>query len=491
MQITSKRPAGMRGFIIVMIGQVVSLLGTGMTNFAIGVWIYQETGEASAFTWAMVAFFAPSVLFSPIAGVIVDRANRRLVMIVSDLIAGFVTIAWVGLLVFADLQLWQIYIGNFIAGAANAFQFPAYSAAISVMLPKEQYGRAAGMQSLAQAASGILAPVFGGALLGVIGLSGIMAIDVVTFVFAVGALLIVFIPQPEAITKRGNFWQDLVYGFEYIFKRPSLLGLQLVFFSINFLAMFGIAVMVPMILARTNNNELLLGSVQSIGAFGGVAGGLLLSIWGGPKRKVHGVLLGMFAISVFGQMLMGVAQGLLIWAAASFFSQFILPILNGSNQAIWQAKVTPDVQGRVFSVRRLIAQITAPVAVAIAGPLADNFFEPAMNGGVLEPMFSRLVGTGPGSGMALMFILFGSIGAAVGLGGYLFPAVRNAEDILPDHEVVTKTAVLEQRVQALTEKRRQLKQAPGTGDTAAELQSISRELRQIGTEYQQIAWKKG
>ncbi len=493
METLTKQPTGMRGFVIVWIGQVVSMLGTGMTNFAMGVWIYQQTGAASAFTWAMVAFFAPSVIFSPIAGVIVDRSNRRRVMIVSDLIAGVVTIGWVILLMFGDLQLWQIYLGNVISGAANAFQFPAYSAAISLMLPKEQYGRAAGMLSLAQSASGILAPVFGGALLGVIGLSGIMTIDVITFLFAIGALLTVFIPQPTVTTQegKGSFWEELVYGFTYIFKRPSLLGLQLVFFWINFLAMFGIAVMVPMILARTNNNELLLGSVQSLGAVGGVAGGLLLSTWGGPKRKVHGVLLGMFGISILGQMLMGVGQGLLIWATASFFAQFILPILNGSNQAIWQAKVMPDVQGRVFSVRRLIAQITAPVAVALAGPLADKLFEPAMNGGSLEPMFSRLVGTGPGAGMALMFVISGGFGAVVALAGYLFPAVRNAEDILPDHEVVAKTAVLQNRVQELTEKRQQLKLSPNTPEARSELASISRELRQIGMEYQQIAWKKG
>jgi len=135
--------------------------------------------------------------------------------------------------------------------------------------------------------------------------------------------------------------------------------------------------------------------------------------------------------------------------------------------------------------------VAAPVAVAVAGPLADNFFEPGMNGGVLESSWSWLVGTGPGSGMGLMFILFGGFGALVGLAGYLFPAVRHAEDLLPDHEVLTKTAVFKQRVQALADKRQQLKQAPGTGEIAAELQSISHELRLIGTEYQKIAWKKG
>jgi len=484
---SSNQPGGMRGFIVVWLGQVVSMLGTGMTNFAIGVWIFEQTGEASAFTWALFFFFAPSVLFSPIAGALVDRSSRKKVMILSDLIAGVVTIAWVGLLAADGLQVWHIYLGNVLAGAANSFQFPAYSAAVTLMLPKEQYGRAAGMLSLAASASGILAPAFAGALLGPIGLGGIMTIDVVTFLFAIGALLVVFIPHPpptiEGEAGQGNILQESLYGFRYIFRRPSLLGLQLVFFSINFVAMFGIAVMVPMVLARTGGNELVLGSVQSLGAIGGVAGGLLLSAWGGPKRKVHGVLMGMIAISILGQALMGIGQTLFIWAAASFFGQFILPILNGSNQAIWQAKVAPDVQGRVFSVRRLIAQITAPVATAVAGPLADGVFEPAMQAsGALSGTFSWLVGTGPGAGMGLMFVVAGVVGAGVGLAGYAFPAIRNAEDILPDYELLQKTAELEKRVKTLTEKRKQIKAAEPTPNQTQALKEISKELREIGHE---------
>ncbi len=484
----SVQPSGMRGFVVVWLGQVVSMLGTGMTNFALSFWIFQQTGEATALTWAIFFFMAPSVLFSPVAGAIVDRANRKMVMIVSDLLAGIATIFLLSLLAADSLQIWHIYVANLLAGAANAFQFPAYSAAVTMMLPKAQYGRAAGMLSLAGSASGILAPAFAGALLAPVGLVGIMSIDVATFLFAILALFVVHIPQPEETpegrTGQGTLLQESGYGFRYIFERPSLLGLQMVFFFINFLAMFGFAVMVPMILARTGNDEIALASVQSVGAIGGVLGGLLLSTWGGPRRKVNGVLLGMIAVSIFSQALMGVGQTVFIWATASFMGQFIIPILNGSNQAIWQAKVAPDVQGRVFAVRRLIAQITAPVATALAGPLADNVFEPAMQpGGALAPLFGWLVGTGVGAGMALMFVVTGLIGVAVGLSGYLFPAIRNAEDILLDHEVVVQTAVLKKRLDELTEKRQVLRQAPGTVQNQQALKAIALEMRQIGTEF--------
>ena len=280
--------------------------------------------------------------------------------------------------------------------------------------------------------------------------------------------------------------QESAYGFRYIFERPSLLGLQMVFFFINFLAMFGFAVMVPMILARTGNNEITLASVQSLGAVGGVVGGLLLSTWGGPRRKVNGVLIGMIAVSIFSQTLMGVGQSVFIWATASFMGQFIIPILNGSNQAIWQSKVAPDVQGRVFAVRRLIAQITAPLATAMAGPLADNLFEPAMQpDGAWAPLFGWLVGTGTGAGMSLMFVITGLIGVAVGLGGYLFPAVRNAEDILPDHEVVVQTAVLQKRLNELTQQRQALRSAPNNPQNQQALKAIALEMRQIGLDYPQ------
>jgi DHA3 family macrolide efflux protein-like MFS transporter len=228
------QPTGMRGFVIVWLGQVVSMLGTGMTNFAISFWIFQQTGEATALTWALFFFMAPSVLFSPIAGAIVDRSNRKMVMIVSDLLAGVATIILLMLLAADSLQIWHIYLANLLAGAANAFQFPAYSAAVTMMLPKAQYGRAAGMLSLAGSASGILAPAFAGALLGPLGLVGIMGIDVATFLFAVFALFMVHIPQPEIApegrTGQGSLLQESAYGFRYIFERPSLLGLQMVFF---------------------------------------------------------------------------------------------------------------------------------------------------------------------------------------------------------------------------------------------------------------------
>jgi DHA3 family macrolide efflux protein-like MFS transporter len=365
-----RQPTGMTGFTVIWFGQLVSLLGSAMTTFAISIWAWQETGQATALALAGFFGFGPTILLSPFAGAIVDRYNRKLVMMLSDLAAGISTIALLILYTSGNLQIWQIYVANAFAGAFAAFQFPAYSAAVTTMMEKKNYARAAGMLSLADSASGIFAPIIAGAVIGVIGISGIMTFDIITFIFAISMLLLVYIPEPETTVEgagsRGSFLRESFFGFKYIFERPSLLGLQMIFFAINFIAMFSFILLTPMILARTNNNELLLGAVMSIGSIGGVIGGLVMSTWGGPKRKINGVLIGMMLIGL-SQGVIGLGQALLIWAAGNFLVAFILPILNGSNQAIWQAKVAPDVQGRVFATRRLIAQITAPIAMIMAG----------------------------------------------------------------------------------------------------------------------------
>ena len=309
------------------------------------------------------------------------------------------------------------------------------------MVEKKHYTRANAMLGMAGSASGIIAPMLAVPFFAFLGINGVMAIDVATFVFAVVVLLFVFIPQPkESATgraSRGSLLQESVFGFRYIFSNRSLLGLQLVFFAINLTATIGMVLFAPMILARTGDSTLILGSVQMLFGIGGVAGGLVISTCGGPKRRVHGVLLGMILSSLLGSITVGIARGMALWGVGAFFTMFFIPLINGSNQAIWQAKVPPDIQGKVFATRRLIAQISAPIAMILGGRLADVLFEPAMmSGGRLAGIFGSLVGTGPGAGMGLMFVLTGVLGTLVGLGGYLFPAVRNADDLLPDHDAV-------------------------------------------------------
>ncbi|MEE8232087.1 MAG: MFS transporter, partial [Thermoplasmata archaeon] len=208
-----------------------------------------------------------------------------------------------------------------------------------------------------------------------------------------------------------------------------------IFFGVNFVASFAFVLIAPLILTKTDGNALVLGTVLAAGAIGQVMGGVVLGIWGGPKRRIHGVLLGMVFASLLGEFLFGFASEVIAWSAAFFLGGFFIVFVNGSNQAIWQSKVAPDVQGRVFAVRRLIAQISVPAAFLVGGFAADLVFEPAMQvGGALAPIFGGVLGVGPGAGISLMFVLAGIGGILIGLAGYAFRSVRNAEDILPDHE---------------------------------------------------------
>jgi len=437
-----KRPVGMLAFTTIWIGQVVSLLGTAMSQFALTLWTYEVTGKATPLAMLGFFFVTPMVLLGPFIGVLVDRGNRKLMMMVSDLAAGLTTLIVMVLYTTGSLQIWHLYLTVTITGIFQGFQWPAYSAAISLMLPKEQYGRANGMMSMAGNSSAVFAPILAGALIGPLGLGGILFVDLVSAVVAVGALLFVRIPQPDRTEAgregEGHFFKEAAYGFRYILARPSLLGLQTVFLVGNFFSGLSFAVQAPMILGRTGNDELILGTVQSAGAIGGVVGALAMSVWGGPKRRVHGVLLGWFSTGLLGQALLGLGQALPVWIGAMFLGTFFTPIVNGSNQAIWQAKVAPDVQGRVFMARQFIAWLVLPLSQLLAGPLADRVLEPAMaQGSSLARVFGRFVGTGTGAGMALMFAVTGLLAALVGLGGYFFPAVRNAEEILIDHDVVT------------------------------------------------------
>jgi MFS family permease len=436
----------MIAFYIVAFGQLISIFGTSMTQFALTIWSWRFVTEIQPTTdpataMALVGFFnfAPEVLFSPIAGALVDRWNRKMVMMLVDLAAGCATIAVFLLYNTGQLQIWHLYIAGAFTGTFKSFQFPAYSAAISTMIPKAQYTRADAVLGLTESVPFIFAPIAAAFLLGVIDVSGIMLIDILTFSAAVGALFFIHIPQPErSAAGDGNpasLLHDSVFGFRYIFRRPSLLGLQMIFFWGNLLFSLGFALIAPMILARTGNDKQALSYIESAAGIGAIIGGMILAAWGGLKRRVHGVLLGWFLTSLLGSVLLGAGRGLPVWLLASFGGSFFNVYINASNQAIWQSKVPPDVQGRVFAARRMIAQIVGPLGILLSGPLADRVFEPAMReGGSLSGTFGWLVGTGAGAGMGLIMVFTGFLAALVSLGGYLVPAIRNAESILPDHD---------------------------------------------------------
>lgn len=431
---------GMRGFLIIWSGQVVSLLGTGMTRFALLVWAWSQAGNATAI--ALLGFFAyaPYVLISPFAGVVVDRFDRRWLMVLADMGSGFITIGLL-LLIWSDhILIWHLYLAQALSSLLEAFQFPAYSASISLLVPKEQYGRASGFNSLAESASTVFSPMFAGALLAVMGIEGVMILDVLTFLVAILALSLVRIPRPGPPTdpalSTGKIADQLSIGFRYIFARPGLLGLMLIMAGMNlFAALTYFSILPAMVLARTGGDEIALASVQGALGLGGLIGGVVVSAWGGPRRKIHAILAGAACSFLLGDFLLGVARNLTMWTVAAFLASMFIPFVVGAQQAIWQAKVDPGIQGRVFSARSMLQAATFPLGFLISGPLADKLFEPALAaGGALSESLGWLVGTGPGAGIGMMFVCTSILGTIMALAGYLFPAVRHVESDLPDHD---------------------------------------------------------
>ncbi|OUC11717.1 MAG: MFS transporter [Alkalinema sp. CACIAM 70d] len=427
----------MRNFTIFWSGQMASAIGTAMTQFALTIWIWQTTQESTAIALLSFFFQVPQILITLFAGLIIDRVNRKRLMIVSDAIVALCTIVIALLYATHYLQVWHLYTLAMVYGCFEQLQTLAYSASISLMVPKQHYARASSISSLVTYGSAILAPALVGLLYPTIGILGIMAIDVITFTIGIAAVWIIPIPQPpktEISHDRASLWQELSFGLNYIWARPSLSALTVLFCAFLLTYHMGETLYQPMILARTDGNTQILGAVVTAAGVGGVLGAIGLGFWGGFQRRIHGVLVGFMGAGL-GRIFLSVGQQYPIWLGSQVFSALNIPLAFGSSYAIWYAKVEPEVQGRVLASAHMLGLIVGAIATLIAGPLADRVFEPMMHSGSwLAQGFTPLVGSGSGSGIAVLFLLTAIGMVAVGVSGYAFPSIRNAEDLLPDYD---------------------------------------------------------
>lgn len=430
----TKIPSGMRTFTIIWLGQLVSTIGSGLTSFALGIWILQTTGSATQFAITFLCTSLPNILVSPLAGALVDRWDRRRVMLLSDIGAGLSTAA-VALLIFTgNIQVWHIYVSAAVNAFFTAFQWPAYTAATTMLVPKKQFGRASGMSQTSHAIVEIVAPALAGVLLVTIGIRGVIAVDFITCILAVTTLLFVRIPRlpqtKEGAASRGTLRDEIGYGWRYLKERPGLIGLLTMFAVTNFSMSTVVVLFTPYLMGITTPD--IVGTVFSISGVGMLLGALAMSTWGGPKRRVPAIIL---LMSFQGLLVMtaGFQPNLILITGATFLYMMAMPLVNGCSQALWLQKVAPDVQGRVFAVRRMIAWSMTPLAYALAGPLADRLFEPWMAAnGALAATVGRIIGVGPGRGVALMYILVGLLTLTATTVMWTRPRLRHLENELPD-----------------------------------------------------------
>ncbi|MEN4043001.1 MAG: MFS transporter [Anaerolineaceae bacterium] len=433
-------PKNMRTFFLIWTGQIVSMLGSSMTGFALGVWIFEQTGLATPFALVVLFSTLPRIALLPVAGSIADRWNRKAMMLIADSASAVTTLVIFLLVSSQQLQIWHVYLLAAVGSVFGAFQEPAYSASIVMLVPKKSLSRANGMIQLGQALEMVLSPVLAGIIFVAIGLRGVIMIDFVTYFFALIALLVSRIPQPAAIGKpdagkKGRLWQDIRFGWQYLVARTGLFYLLLYFSMVNFLLNFAGVLMGPLILSRYS--PAVFGSIQTVWGVGMLIGSIIMSSWKGPRQKVP-VLIGCIALSSAGLAISGLRPSPLIIAAGMFFTLVFVPLASGMSQTIFQTKVAPEVQGRVFSMRAIISRAMMPIAYLLSGPLADQVFEPLMrvDGRLGNSLIGTILDSGPGRGVGLMFVLAGVAGVIVSGLVYRNRRVRMLEEELPDAEIV-------------------------------------------------------
>jgi MFS family permease len=430
---TATSRSGFRAFLIVSAGQLVSGLGSTMSAFAVQFWVYAETDSVTNLAMIALAYTIPQVIISPFAGALVDRWDRRVVMLGADVVAAAVTAA-LALLYAADL----LAVGHVIAsvaviGITSTFQQPAWMASIPLLVRKEQLGRANGLGQLIGGVTAVLAPLLAGAVLQFSSLQGVLLVDLATFAAAVITLAIVRFPRPAPApaAQRRSLRAEAIHGWRFVRERPGLLGLLWTVGGVNFSLTFFNVLLLPLVLTIASNDGAA-GAVLAVTGAGAIVGAAAVSAWGGPKRKVRGMMMTIAVAGVF-IAVAGMRPSLVVVSATCFAVVAVIPVANTASQVIWQTKVPLEMQGRVFAIRRMISESITPLAFLIAGPLADNVFEPllAADGGLAESI-GALIGTGAGRGIGFMYLLTGLATAAMALYGYSRPRIRHLETELPD-----------------------------------------------------------
>ncbi len=425
---------GSRTFVSLWAAQVVSQLGSGLSGFALGVWIYQDTGSVTQFAAMTLSLMLPGVLATPLAGMFSDRWDRRRTVIVCEATRSLGTLAIAVLLLTGTFNLWNLCLTLALSSTFTAFKEVAANAMVVMLIPKEQFGRASGLLQAGRPATRILSPMIAAVLLVWIGIVGVVLIDFVTFLAPIAVLLFADVPAPpasdEGAVGKGSAWRELITGWTFIRSRRGVLAL-LGYFAILDLTMgFAYALYRPMLLSFTSVE--VVGTVSSVGASGVLLGSIVLVAWGGPQRRVpailfFGVLYGLGLIAI------GLRPSAWLVGSALFVLIFGIPLSRGFIRIIWMRKTPADLQGRVFAVWTVISRVTLLLAFALSGPLADRVFEPLLvAGGPLAATVGRWIGVGPGRGMGLMYIGLGVISlVATGLAS-LHRGLRRLEEDLPD-----------------------------------------------------------
>ncbi|MBE9145284.1 MFS transporter [Planktothrix mougeotii] len=423
-------------FLLVWLGQIVSLFGSSLTEFALGVWVYQTTGSITQFALISVFIHLPNLLISPLAGAVVDRFSRRGAMILNDIISVMGTLILMGLVFSQRLEVWHIYVAVSVSSICSAFQWPAYMASIPQLVPMNELSRANGMVQVSRAIAKISGPTIAGILVGTIGIGSILIIDSGTFIFGFIILLLVRFPKVEHSSSQGqplNFkqlWKETRSAWNYILIRPGLRKL-LSFFAITYFTEGMLAILFwPLVLSFATSKDL--GLILSISGCGMLFGSIAVSVWGGPKNRMKAIL---WLVGLQGLCLClgGFKPSVILAGIGGFGYLFARPFIVSSNHTIWQSKVPFELQGRIFSLQSVVERSLLILSHISVGPLADRVLEPMMKpDGLLADSIGKIIGVGTGRGIGLLFMLIGILNIVAALIAYRMPRLRRVEKEIPD-----------------------------------------------------------
>lgn len=394
-------------FLVVWAGQLFSGLGTGMTAFSLGIYVFERTNSTVSFAGVILSLFLPSILLAPIGGILADRFDRRLMIIIGDTGSALAVLSLLGCLLSGLLSIWMIYVGVAIGSSFTALQGPAYKASVSDLLTETQFAKAGGLMQLAASTRHLISPVSAGFLLAISGLKTVLLIDAATFVLAVGAALC--IPGNVKIkqsTEKRHLLAEMKEGWESLIDIPKVIKVVLTLAVVTFFVGYIQTLFTPMLLSITDAKTL--GTIQSVSALGMLLGSLLISVFGLRRDVQFQLSLGIGSGGVC-LVAIGMSTNLILITVFFFLFFLCLPLINTSAELLIRTGISVQKQGRIWGFTSLLSQTGYIVAYLSAGFLSDRIFSPLLfDNGLLAESMGRVIGTGPGRGSALILMICGA-----------------------------------------------------------------------------------
>ncbi|MDR3240471.1 MAG: MFS transporter [Clostridiales bacterium] len=413
----------LHNYVVFWLGQTLSQIGSATTSFAIVLWVYDQTKSPLSTALLSVFTWIPKIAFGLVAGSIVDRANKKAVVMISDSFTAIMSCALLILFSTKNLCVWHIYAFNILTGVFSCLQYNASEVVQTVLVPKQYYIATSGMRSFTNGASGLIAPALGAALYVLAGMRIVIIIDICTFfVAAISLIVFVRIPKIESVQESkfsiSHFWTDFLNSAKFLKSSRELLSLTIYFCFVNLLS--GItyfSLLSPMILGATGNNANTLALVSTLLGFGMIVGSFYVTLHKESRKKMQVICLAVGLSFALGDIVLAIGNTAVIWCVGAFFSSFFIPLSNANESFIWRTSIPIAFQGRVFSARDAIQQAMRPIGMLLGGFWAEYFFEPNIVG--QNSVINVMVGNSSGSGIAFMFLLTGVLGVLVSLTVYV------------------------------------------------------------------------